>query len=297
MIERSRRKAIQLRARKVLADRGLLASLPVRPKEIARSLNIELMPFEPPQPDISGFLMMVGNTFGIGYSTGIKSAGFQNFTIAHELGHYFLEGHPSAILEGGKHFSRFGFISKDRYEREADIFAAELLMPWVLISPLLKKATHGFEAIKLLSDSCESSLLASAIRYCEVTDECVTTIVSHNGVVEFMTASESFKQLPGIDWLRKREQIPTNVPTHRLCTDTEWVSSCEVAMEGSLLSQWFPDAAPQEVEEDVVGLGSYQRTLTVLVTEAVPEADEDEDPESGDGYIERMKVGRFRPRR
>ena len=297
MIERSRRKAIQLRARKVLAERGLLASLPVSPKKIAKDLNIELMPFKPPQPDISGFLMMVGNTFGIGYSTAIASVGFQNFTIAHELGHYFLEGHPSAILEGGKHFSRSGFISKDRYEREADTFAAELLMPWGLISPLLKKATPGFEAIKLLSDTCESSLVASSIRYCEVTDECVATVVSYKGEVEYMTASESFKQLPGLEWLRKREQIPEGVPTHRLGTDMKWVDSCEVAYEGSLLNQWFPNAAQQEVEEDVVGLGSYRRTLTVLITDSAPEDDEGNEQEAGDGYIDRWKEGCFRPRK
>jgi len=298
MIERSRLKAIQRLAGTTLADNGLLSSLPVRPKEFAKNIGINVIPFHPTQRDISGCLMVAGNTFGIGYSTAIQNEGFQNFTVAHELGHYFIDDHPSAVLVDGKHFSRSGYISKDRYEREADAFAAALLMPWKLIDPILRRSAPGFEAIKALSDACESSLVASAIRYCEVTDECVAAVVSHRGVVEFMTASESFKQLPGIDWLRKREQIPGNVPTHRLGTDMEWVGSCEVALEGSLLNQWFPDAAQQEVEEDVVGLGSYDRTLTVLITEAAPEEDDDEDSEErGDGYIERMKEGRFRPRK
>lgn len=65
-----------------------------------------------------------------------------------------------------------------------------------------------------------------------------------------MTASESFKQLPGLAWLRKREQIPRGVPTHHLGTDMEWVGRSEVALEGSFLNQWFPDAAQQEVEEN-----------------------------------------------
>lgn len=298
MIDRSRLKSIQRLAGSTLADNDLLSSLPVRPKELAKRIGINVIPFNPPQRDISGCLMMDAGAIGIFYSTAIKSEGFQNFTVAHELGHYFIDDHPSAVLVDGKHLSRSGYISKDRYEREADVFAAALLMPWKLIDPVIKKATPGFEAIKALSDACESSLVASAIRYCEVTTECIAAVVSYNGAVEFMTASASFKQLDGIDWLRKREQIPESVPSYRLGTDAEWVGCCEVALEGSLLNQWFPDAAQQDVEEDVVGLGNYDRTLTVLVTEAAPEVDEDEDNEErGDGYIDRMKEGMFRPRK
>lgn len=295
MIARARLKSIQQKARTVLAENGFLDSLPVRPKQLATKLGINLMPFDPPQADISGCLMIAGSTFGIGYSTAIKNEGFENFTVAHELGHYFIDDHHSALLAQGQHYSRSGFISKDRYEREADAFAAELLMPWKLIESLVKSATPGFEAIKQLADSCESSLVASAIRYCEVTDECIAVIVSHNGAVEFMTASQSFKQLPGIDWLRKRDAVPAEVPTCRLGSSIEWIQSCTTALEGSLLNQWFPGAAHQEVEEDVVGLGSYGRTLTVLITDPTPEEDDDES-ESSDDYIDRWKKGCFRPR-
>ncbi|MFK7849651.1 MAG: ImmA/IrrE family metallo-endopeptidase [Akkermansiaceae bacterium] len=297
MITRSRLKAIQRLAGSTLADNDLLLSLPVRPKELAEKIGINVIPFNPPQRDISGCLMMDQGVFGIFYSTAIQNEGFQNFTVAHELGHYFIDDHPSAVLTDGKHLSRSGYISKDRYEREADAFAAALLMPWKLIDPVLKRSTPGFEAIKTLSDACESSLVASAIRYCDLTDECIAAVVSHRGKVEFMTASSSFKQLQGIDWLRKREQIPGDVPTYRLGTNMEWVSDCEVALEGSLLNQWFPNATEQEVEEDVVGLGSYDRTLTLLMTEPAPEEDDEDNEEISDGYIERMREGRFRPRR
>lgn len=296
MIVRSRLKAIQQLAGSTLAENGLLSSLPVRPKDFARSIGINVIPFQPPQRDISGCLMVERGAFGIFYSTAIQNEGFQNFTVAHELGHYFIDDHPSAVLVDGKHLSRSGYISKDRYEREADAFAAALLMPWKLIDPVIRRSAPGFEAIKALSGACESSLVASAIRYCEVTTECVAAIVSHRGEVEFMTASESFKQLPGIDWLRKREKIPQDVPTHGLGNDQKWVGRCEVALEGSLLSQWFPNTAPQEVEEDVVGLGSYDRTLTVLVTEAASNGDDDEAQEPADDYIDRWKEGRFRSR-
>ena len=60
----------------------------------------------------------------------IDNIGFQNFSVAHELGHYFLPGHIDAVLaDGDVHESRAGFASGDRYEMEADHFAATLLMP------------------------------------------------------------------------------------------------------------------------------------------------------------------------
>lgn len=47
----------------------------------------------------------------------------QRFSIAHELGHYILE-HPSIAFSGGD-----GYMQTPEEERQADIFAAELLMP------------------------------------------------------------------------------------------------------------------------------------------------------------------------
>jgi hypothetical protein len=49
------------------------------------------------------------------------------------------------------------------------------------------------------------------------------------------------------------------------------------------------------VEEDVIGLGSYGRLLTVLLTEELDSEDEDE-VEDGDEYIDRWKNGVFRRR-
>ena len=111
-----------------------------------------------------------------------------------------------------------------------------------------------------------------------------------------MTASTSFKQISGIDWLRKRDALPSEVPSKRFCTDLEWIKTCDIAEEGCRLSAWFPDAGEREIEEDVVGLGSYERLLTVLMTEEAESEDDDDEGEQ-DGYIDRWKQGYFRPKR
>jgi hypothetical protein len=291
----ARLREIQTLAREKLIEHRRM-HLPIRPIDLARELEIVVEPFTPAQPDVSGFLVRLGNSFGIGYSTGIRSVGFQNFTVGHELGHYFIADHPAAILSEGRHLSRSGFISKDRYEQEADAFATELLMPWKLIDPLIRANPGGFSTIKAIADDCESSLVASAIRYTQVTKECVAVIVSHLGAVEFMTASDSFKQIPGIDWLRKRDALPEAVPSKRFSTDIEWIRTCDIAKEGCSLSGWFANVRDREVEEDVVGLGSYERLLTVLVTDEEAEEEDDDEGEQ-DEYIDRWKQGVFRPKR
>jgi len=295
VIARLRALEIQALAREKLVEYGRM-HLPVDPKKFAGQLEIVVLPFNPPQPDISGYLMQQGNSFGIGYSTAIRSQGFQNFTVAHELGHYFIDDHPMAVLSKGQHFSRSGYISKDRFEEEADAFATELLMPWKLIEPIIREGMGGFHTIKAIAGSCESSIVASAIRYTQISKESVAVIVSHLGVVEFMTASNTFKLIPGLDWLRKRDALPPHVPSVRFSRDREWIEACDMSEEGGRLSAWFPGARDCEVQEDVVGLGNYGRLLTVLLTEEC-DSEVKDDREDEDDYIDRWKQGIFRSKR
>jgi Zn-dependent peptidase ImmA (M78 family) len=292
MISLSRKKEICGLARDAICDHhGLI--LPIEPKKVAESLNITVLPFTPESSDISGFLMQSGNSFGIGYSATIKSAGFQNFTIAHELGHYFIPDHAEALLGSGNHISRSGYISDNKFEREADIFASEFLMPWKLIDPFVNRGPKGLSVVCQICESCQSSLLASAIRYSEVTKECIVVIVSHQGVVEFMTASEPFRS-SNLEWLKRGDNLPNDVPSSRLGRDLNWVQSGEIAEEGSFLDQWFPRAHHLEVEEDVIGLGSYGRVLTILFMDWSPDEEAEEENSDDDSYIDRWKEGRFR---
>ena len=102
--------------------------VPVNPEEIAVKAGIEvrsISPFEPGyDPAISGAYANDGKRPVISYNLG-DTPNRQRFTIAHELGHHFLQHGPrfrdtSATLAGG---------SYDPIEVAANRFAAELLMP------------------------------------------------------------------------------------------------------------------------------------------------------------------------
>ena len=111
-----------------------------------------------------------------------------------------------------------------------------------------------------------------------------------------MTASESFKQISGLDWLRKKDSLPSSAPSTKFSGNRDWIEACNVSEEGARLSAWFPAVRDRDVEEDVVGLGSYGRLLTVLVTQEIDEAEEEE-RDVEDGYIDRWKHGYFRSKR
>jgi len=292
MITRLREREVQALARKALIGHDAM-NLPVNPIAFAKNkLEIHVESFDPEEQDVSGFLMRIDDQFGIGYSTSIASKGFQNFTVAHELGHYFIDGHFEALLSDGLHKSKSGYISQDRYEREADVFATEFLMPWKLISPIATRSVQGFPAIKAIADQCESSIIASAIRYTSVAKEPVAVVVSYGGVIEFMSASNPFRQIPGIKWFRRGDNLPPAVPSAEFSSKAEWIADCTTVEDGTLLSKWFSSAPNIEVEEDIVGLGNYGRLLTVIIAEW--DEDEEEVEESGDDYIDRWRHGGFR---
>ena len=128
----------------------------------------------------SWLLVRSGNESAIAYVTQLATEGFENFSIGPELRHFCLPGHMDAVIPGGSgmHESRAGFNSKDRYEAEADRFAAGFLMPRFLFFPATETAGVGLAAIEGLATLCKTSLHATAIRYAQCTREPVAVIIS-----------------------------------------------------------------------------------------------------------------------
>ncbi len=270
-------------AERVVNDHGFTA-LPVCPFAIAKKADIDVQPKDSNEAGVSGFLMRIGSVFAILYARHIANEGFIRFTVAHELGHYFLPGHPEAIFPNGNglHRSRSGFISHDRYERQADQFAAALLMPEALFTKAVDKAGQGFAAIQSLAALCRTSITATAIRFANYTDDALAVIVSSGNRVEYCFLSQRLKDLKGLQWLRKGDLIAPRSTTAEFNKHPANVSDAKQAEGCCCLDDWF-DGAPQiEMNEDVVGLGNYGKTLTVLFTDEDLEDEDDYDDEDDD---------------
>ncbi len=258
-----------------------LKELPVDVKALAAKLQILVVPKPSDQAGVSGMLMRVGQNFGISYATHIESVGFQRFSIAHELGHYFLPGHIEAVFSDGEvHQSRAGFTSGDKFEIEADHFASGLLMPKALFMPALRKAGQGVAALLKLSTLCQTSLPATAIRYTHCTSDPMAIVVSTGRLIDYCFMSEELKEIKGIDWLKKRQAVPTGTPTADFNLDPQNVAAARRAEGTSSLPAWFGGNREIEMQEDVIGLGSYGKTLTVLYGLDLPDEEDEEEERS-----------------
>jgi Zn-dependent peptidase ImmA (M78 family) len=254
-------------AERFLQDRNV-SLLPINPFKIASDLNILVQAKSSVNKGVSGMLIRNGNDFGIVYATHINNEGFQRFCIGHELGHYLLPGHVDALLgEKQIHESHAGFVSENKYEKEADSFAAGLLMPAFLFQKAQRKAGDGLNAIEFLAKEHMTSLTATAIRYTQFTDSPAAVILSEGQLIKWCSLSGAIKEIPSLDLLKKGDPIPRNTVTHKFDQNNYNILN-NYRTDGTMsLQAWFGGEYKIDIIEEVTGLGPYGKTLTIITIE------------------------------
>jgi len=233
-------------------------------------------------------LLRHGNAFGILYAADIPNEGFHRFSVAHELGHYFLEGHIDHVLPtDGSHASYAGFSSGDPYEQEADNFAVGLLMPTKPFRNLMGRARLGLVDIEYAREACKTSLTSTAIRYAELTDDAIAVILSTGGVIDYCILSEAMKSLPDLTWLKRGSPVPRNTVTSRFNADGSRVYRAERDEEEIDVLDWLGGKRSCIVKEEVIGLGRYGKTLTVLSSRKIGQETYAEEGDDEDDLVER----------
>lgn len=252
-------------------------NFPVDPFAIAESEEIAVEPKAPDQVGVSGGIIFHGESVGIFYATNIKSDGFRRFTVAHELGHYFLDGHPEEILRTAPiHISRAGFSQgTNSIELEADHFASGLLMPSKLVGQVIGESRIGLDGILALSEMAKCSLTASAIRAAECCDYPMAVVVSSGEKIAYAFLSDSFKRLDKLNFLKKGTPLP-RTHTFRFNSDPNNVRLARSVCGQTDLSEWFSCSRRLVLDEEVIGLGDYGFTLTVLASDELAEDPDDE---------------------
>jgi Zn-dependent peptidase ImmA (M78 family) len=107
-------------------------SIPINVEDIAKSLSVQIK--KTPSKDFSGLLFRKNEVAFMAINNE-ESLVRQRFTIAHELGHFFLHEDKNTFIEFR---NREGNIIKNRKEREANQFAASLLMPRAFLEKDIK---------------------------------------------------------------------------------------------------------------------------------------------------------------
>jgi hypothetical protein len=124
----------------------------------------------------------------------IREASRKNFTIAHEIGHFVLPGHENLSIactatEVGDWAE--GLAGK-ALEREANEFAAELLMPAKLVRAIVSRTKPSLAVIEKIAGEFSVSLSAAAWQYCEVASEACAVVWSADGAIQWVKRSSGF---------------------------------------------------------------------------------------------------------
>jgi len=117
------------------------------------------------------------------------------FTLAHELGHYFIDSHRIGLKQGllQPHPSNIDEPQYYKIENEADYFAACLLMPEDTFKKDLKSyRKFNFNVISDLSTKYHVSKIACALRFSEIGNHPIKIIYAENGFIKWSTNSYDF---------------------------------------------------------------------------------------------------------
>ena len=183
------------------------------------------------------------------------------FSVAHELGHYYLPAHRELLLGGRFHNSHAGFICDNKLEREADQFAAALLLPDETLADLISRRSFlTLKDLLGLASEWEASATCTVIRYVEYTPEPCAIILSRGGQILFYVSSED-AAYRGFQYLGHK-QIPRNTATSQVTAEPVFGPLAERDMHSEV---WFSQRrAGCRLWEEAFPLGYTGLVLTML---------------------------------
>lgn len=118
------------------------------------------------------------------------------FTLAHELGHYFIPYHRLGLMTGElKPHGSVNFLTNQnawQLERDADAFASNLLMPTSYFKDLIKGRHFDFGVIENIADKFQVSMSAAALRFAAIGNTPVMAIYAMDGKIQWVSKSEDF---------------------------------------------------------------------------------------------------------
>ncbi|WP_146564539.1 ImmA/IrrE family metallo-endopeptidase [Posidoniimonas corsicana] len=161
-----------------------------------------------------GRIRYLGRRFLIAYNTCYDRWPHQGkhhskvlFTVAHELGHFYLPEHRRRLVTSRRaHDSFTEFVADRQIEQEADAFAAGLLMPKQLLRRFVNAENFPtIERIKEVRNLFSVSLTGLLVRWTQLSDFPCLTVAARGDEILFGWASESLRS-QGVWGVRRGER-------------------------------------------------------------------------------------------
>ena len=235
------------------------------------------------QPDRNLFLLF----FNTKYDEGRKPHDHHprtRFSISHELGHYYLPRHRAFLMRRRKPHASRGEMRSDLWmEREADTFAASILLPTHLARPMINRSQLSLANLQSIGDHFKASLVSTTFRAVCLSDYPCAVAGIRDGAVMWMFPSNSLIDAgiyPNKGFLPEGAQDPwSNFQT----------GIADTSEDDGVVADWFKTFNREDlddvcVHEEYIPVPSM-RTLLVLLTldeSDLCQDDEDEQDEDSD---------------
>ncbi|QIA21776.1 ImmA/IrrE family metallo-endopeptidase [Mesorhizobium sp. AA22] len=246
-------------------------------------------------PNFDGALyrMRTGGGWKIVYNNAIASAGRINFTLAHELGHYFLHrlAYPNGFECGQQEVVRWD-TEYGQIEAQANEFAATLLMPLDdFRRQISARERVDLERLKECAARYRVSLIAVVLRWLRYTERRAVIVVSRDGFILWSRASAAAHR-SGAFFRTSNVTVP--VPDNSLAANTQNL----VGGRGDVdhrAGVWLADP----VREMTIHAEQYDFSISLLtLDDATPrftQPDEEREPDASDRFAakprERFSIG------
>lgn len=155
------------------------------------------------------------------------------FTIAHELGHYFINNHRIGLMKGylTPHISRLNEDSHSKIEREADYFASCLLMPEDRFKKFVLRKKFDYALLEATAAHFNTSITATAIRFAAIGNHPLMIVFGEQNQIKWKWPSEDFPY----QYLLYTNKIPENSVMGEYFADGKKITGTEPVWAGD----WF----------------------------------------------------------
>lgn len=258
---------------------------PVNVTELAKDYSHQAFPGEPitvvegaPLGRFEGCLRRVrpgASEWGILHNTGV-SPGRVRFTVGHEFGHYLLHRHlagTDGIACSAEDIAR-GQAAGRNIEREADDFAASLLMPLDdFRRQIPPRDPTDLHTLSGCADRYGTSLLATTLKWLSYTEQRAVLVVARDGFVDWSRSSGA--ALRSGAYLKTRQGPPIEVPAGSLMSNPDPLLDMRSGVSRGL-DVWFGE----ESREMTLVADAYDFVASLIILGDAPDRrdwSEDED--------------------
>lgn len=187
------------------------------------------------------------------------------FTFAHELGHYILDDHRNTLLlpTTPVHGSVTTLDASVETEREADLFAASLLLPEDRLKRDLFKRKFNFTLVDEISRKYNVSLTATLLRFIALGNHPLMMVCSRAGKLKWLRYSDDFP------FSRLRLGVGNEIPPDTCAGEyfsegIKYISKSERVFAADWFVLWKSSDQRRQMFEHCIYQESLQQVISVI---------------------------------